>query len=75
MAKVRIRKVYVKEKPHVICDTNVWYSMASSQFGKPDDVLLVPTAFSLEELATSTMMAKHPKFDEILETLRLQVKS
>lgn len=62
MAKVRIRKVYGKEKPHVICDTNVWYSIASSNFSKPDDVLLIPTAFSLEELATSTMMAKHTKY-------------
>lgn len=62
MAKVRIRKVYIKEKPHVICDTNVWYEMASNNFKKPDDVLLIPTAFSLEELATSTMMAKHPNF-------------
>jgi hypothetical protein len=62
MAKVKISKVYGKVKPHIICDTNVWYSIASSNFAKPDDVLLIPTAFSLEELATSTMMAKHPKY-------------
>lgn len=62
MAKVRIRKVYGKEKPHIICDTNVWYAIASSTFKKPEDVLLIPTAFSLEELATSTMMANHPKY-------------
>jgi hypothetical protein len=62
MAKVKITKVYDKDKPHVICDTNVWYSLASATFNKPKDVLLIPTAFSLEELATSTMMAKHPKY-------------
>jgi hypothetical protein len=62
MTKVRIRKVYGKVKPDVICDTNVWYSIASSNFTNPDDVLLIPTAFSLEELATSTMMAYHTKY-------------
>lgn len=62
MAKVRIRKVYGKEKPHVICDTNVWYALASANFYKPDEVLLIPTAFSLEELASSTLMAQHPKY-------------
>jgi len=62
MAKVKITKVYGKEKPHIICDTNVWYDIASSNFTKPNDVLLIPTAFSLEELATSIMMAKYPNF-------------
>lgn len=59
---VKITTVYGKEKPHVICDTNVWYEIASGKYSKPKDVLLIPTAFSLEEIASSTMMANHVKY-------------
>jgi hypothetical protein len=61
-AKVKITRIYEYEKPLVICDTNVWYEIANEKFNKPDKVLLIPTSFSLEELATSKLMAHHTKY-------------
>lgn len=46
-----------KSKQSVICDTNVWYSLAKGEFEKPEDIFLTPTSFSLAELATSEVMA------------------
>ena len=62
MAKVTIRKVYEFEKPLVICDTNVWYQIVNGKFNKPEDVLLIPTSFSLEEIATSKLMVHNAKY-------------
>jgi len=59
---VKITTVFGREKPYVICDTNVWYEIASDRFTKPDDVLLIPTSFSLEEIASSKMMANSTKY-------------
>lgn len=62
MAKVTIRKVYEFKKPLVICDTNVWYQIVNGKFTKPEDVLLIPTSFSLEEIATSKLMVHNTKY-------------
>ena len=62
MAKVTLRKVYEFEKPLVICDTNVWYQIVNGKFNKPEDVLLIPTSFSLEEIATSKLMVHNAKY-------------
>lgn len=62
MAKVTIRKVYEFDKPLVICDTNVWYQIVNGKFNKPEDVLLIPTSFSLEEIATSKLMVHNTKY-------------
>jgi hypothetical protein len=70
MAKVNIKKVYHFEKPLVICDTNVWYKIADNVFTKPDDVLLIPTSFSLEELATSKLMVHNTKYyQNVIKTI------
>lgn len=62
MAQTRLRIVYKKEKPYLICDTNVWYEMSAGKFIKPNEYDLIPTAFSLVELATSQSMIEEPKF-------------
>jgi hypothetical protein len=62
MAKVKITRVYEFKKPLVICDTNVWYHIVDGSFNKPDDVLLIPTSFSLEEIATSKLMVHNTKY-------------
>mgnify|MGYP003668892189 FL=1 len=62
MAKTKFKIVDKKEKPYIICDTNVWYEMSANMFKKPDEFDLIPTSFSLVELATSQSMAEQPKF-------------
>ena len=62
MTKVKIERIYKFEKPLVICDTNVWYNIVDNKFKKPDDVLLIPTSFSLEEIATSKLMVHNTKY-------------
>lgn len=62
MAKTVLEVVYKKTKPYLICDTNVWYEMASGNFNKPNDYDLIPTAFSLVEISTSQAMVEEPKF-------------
>ncbi len=70
MAKVTIRKVYEFEKPLVICDTNVWYQIVNGKFNKPEDVLLIPTSFSLEEIATSKLMVHNTKYyQDVLKSI------
>lgn len=49
-------------KLKVICDTNVWYDIASGDFDVPEDIQLIATTYSLVELATSKKMASHPNF-------------
>ena len=46
---------------NVICDTNVWYWIANGQFTPPSNVKLIPTQFSLYELATSEQIATNPR--------------
>mgnify|MGYP006956295096 CR=1 FL=1 len=70
MAKVTIKRIYEFEKPLVICDTNVWYNIVDNKFKKPDDVLLIPTSFSLEEIATSGLMVHNTKYyQDVLKSI------
>lgn len=62
MARTRLKVVYKKKKPYLICDTNVWYEMSAGKFEKTNEYDLIPTAFSLVELATSQAMIEEPKF-------------
>ena len=62
MVKTRLKIVYKRDKPRVICDTNVWYEMSAGKYSAPKDYDLLPTAFSLVELATSQAMVEEPKF-------------
>jgi hypothetical protein len=62
MAKTKFKIADKKEKPYIICDTNVWYQMSANKFKKPDEFNLIPTSFSLVELASSQSMAEQPKF-------------
>lgn len=62
MVKVTIKRIFEFEKPFVICDTNVWYNIVNGTFNKPDDVLLIPTSFSLQEIATSKLMVHNTKY-------------
>lgn len=45
----------------VICDTNVWYNIATGNFIPPTNVMLVPTQFSLYELVTTEQIATNPE--------------
>lgn len=69
MGKTRLRVVYRKAKPYIICDTNVWYEMSSGKFVKPNNFDLIPTSYSLEEIATSQAMVEEPKFYQ--DTIRM----
>ncbi|MFT7898951.1 hypothetical protein VBY74_03090 [Tenacibaculum ascidiaceicola] len=62
MSKTKIKYVYEKVKPYIICDTNVWYEMGAGKFTKPNDYDLIPTVFSLVEIASSQAMVEQPKF-------------
>jgi len=62
MAKTKVKMVYHKEKPYIICDTNVWYEMSAGNYTKPDGFDLIPTSFSLREISTSQAMVEEPKF-------------
>ncbi|MEQ8906740.1 hypothetical protein [Ekhidna sp.] len=44
----------------VICDTNVWYWIAMGKFIPSKNVVLVPTHFSLYELATTEQAVTYP---------------
>jgi len=35
MGKVKFNYTEDKTKPHVICDTNVWYNIAQGKFDRP----------------------------------------
>ncbi len=56
--KVKFKHVAKESKTKVICDTNVWYGFNQ---GKPTETdekhSLIPTSLSLEELASSEVMA------------------
>jgi hypothetical protein len=70
MAKVTIKRIYEFKKPLVICDTNVWYHIVNGTFEKPEEVLLIPTSFSLEEIATSKLMVHNTKyFQDVLRSI------
>lgn len=70
MAKVTIKRIYEFEKPLVICDTNVWYQIVNGKFVKPEEVWLIPTSFSLEEIATSKLMVHNTKyFQDVLKSI------
>lgn len=69
MSKTRLRVVYKKAKPYIICDTNVWYDMSSGKFNKPEKFDLIPTSYSLEEIARSQAMVEEPKFYQ--DTIRM----
>ncbi|UWX56480.1 hypothetical protein NYZ99_09995 [Maribacter litopenaei] len=62
MVKTRLKIIYQKEKPRVVCDTNVWFQISAGKYSSPEDYELSPTAFSLIELATSQVMVELPKF-------------
>jgi hypothetical protein len=62
MARTKMEIVYKKEKLYIICDTNVWYEMSANKLDKTSEYNLIPTAFSLVELATSQAMIEEPKF-------------
>src|SRR5690554_3278411 len=44
----------------VICDTNVWYEIATGKFKPPADIQLVGTAFSMYELVTTELAVSNP---------------
>lgn len=70
MSKVKFRYIEDKTKQYVICDTNVWYSLAQGKFEKLDEVQLIPTLLSLAELATSEAMAYELKlYQDVLKTV------
>lgn len=70
MNKVKFRYFEDKTKPHVICDTNVWYYIVQGKFNKPNDILLIPTSLSLAELATSEAMAYELKlYQDVLKAV------
>lgn len=70
MTKVTIKRIYKFEKPLVICDTNVWYQIVNGKFNKPDDVLLLPTSFSLQEIASSALMVHNTKyFQDVIKSI------
>jgi hypothetical protein len=62
MSKTRLRIIYKKVKPYIICDTNVWYEMSAGKFKKQEKYDLIPTSFSLVEIATSQAMVEELKF-------------
>tara|TARA_R110000744_G_scaffold313862_1_gene420988 strand:- start:796 stop:1182 length:387 start_codon:yes stop_codon:yes gene_type:complete len=73
MTKTKLRIVYKKQKPYIICDTNVWYEMSAGNYEKPDDFDLIPTSFSLVELSASQAMVEEPKFYQ--DTIKMIYKN
>lgn len=70
MTKVKFNYTEDNSKPHVICDTNVWYNIVWKKFTRPEEVLLIPTSFSLMELASTEVMVHEPKlYQEVLMTI------
>ncbi|AZQ58098.1 hypothetical protein EJ994_04475 [Maribacter sp. MJ134] len=73
MAKTKLKIVYKKQKPYIICDTNVWYEMSTGNYEKPDGFDLIPTSFSLVELSASQAMVEEPKFYQ--DTIKMIYKN
>lgn len=44
----------------IICDTNVWYNIASNSFSPSENIILTPTLLSLNEIATTDLSAGNP---------------
>ena len=54
----------------IICDTNIWYYIASKQISVEKNILTA-TAFSIEELATSPSQVKDVKFyQEVIKAIK-----
>jgi hypothetical protein len=48
----------MKEK--VICDTNVWYGIATNIYTPDSESILIPTSFSLYEIVSTELIASNP---------------
>lgn len=65
MTAVKVKFNYSKKnwpKPFVICDSPVWYDLASGKYQHSNDSTLIATSLTLAEIASSPMMINDPVF-------------